>query len=109
MFAYLPNSMAMTLCRPNMLRYSSWTAVCIQDVEKSAIKSDIRLSSWAKLQHAAEESAIALGLDDHQYRADLSEFRTQSTLRAIDKQINEWKETIDWPTLNRKIKARFLL
>ena len=109
MFAYPTYSMAMALCRPNMLRYSSWTAVCIQNLEKSAIQSDIHLSNWAKLQHAAEDSAMALGLDDYQSHTNLSDFRTQSTLRALDMQINEWKETIDWRTLNRKMKSKFLL
>jgi hypothetical protein len=94
------NSMAMALRRSNMLRYSNWTADCIQMLENSGIPSDVQLSGWCKLQNTAEESVMALGLDDHHSRADLGDVRIQSILRALNKQINQWKEKTNWLDIN---------
>jgi hypothetical protein len=90
----------MTLRRSNMLRYSNWTAECIEVLEKSGMQSDAHLSGLCKLQHTAEESATALGLEDHHSRPDLGDIRIQSTLRALDKQLFQWKDKIDWTNLN---------
>lgn len=40
----------------------------------------------------------ALGLDDHHSRVDLSEMRVQSTLRALDKRLAQWKAESAWET-----------
>jgi hypothetical protein len=92
--------MAIALHRPNMLRYSNWTANCIHELESTTTEADHELAYWAKLHHLVEESSTALGLEDHNNQVNIGDLRIQSTLRALDKQLMQWKLKSNWDHLN---------
>jgi hypothetical protein len=92
--------MAVALRRPAMLRFSNWTADCLQVLEQSNISIDREMTAWVKLQHIAEESVTLLGFD-HESHVDLNDSRSQSLLRGFESQLASWKED-NWSFINGK-------
>jgi hypothetical protein len=92
--------MALALRRPTMLRFSNWTADCLQVLEQSNVSIDREMAAWVKLQHIAEESVILLGFD-HESPVNLNDSRSQSLLRGFEGQLSAWREK-NWTFINGK-------
>lgn len=84
----------MSLRLPNMLRFSSWMAECVEYLEKSenAAPTDKQFIAWVKLQRIVDECGSALALDDpRDTNVTLADQRVQATLAAFEKQLEAWK------------------
>jgi hypothetical protein len=82
--------MAFSLRRPQMFAYSTLVGKCVKGIENSSVPSDQQVAAWVQLQHIAEEAVIALGYDDIE-RVSLKDTKTQSMLKAYDRQLELWK------------------
>ena len=86
-------SVSMSLRLPNMLRFTSWMAECVDFLEASpdAAPTDKLFVSWVRLQHIVEEAAMNLGLDSDE-TVSLGEERVQLMLKTTEKQLESWKK-----------------
>jgi hypothetical protein len=87
-------SVSMSLRLPNMLRFSSWMADCVEYLENSefAAPTDKRFVAWVKMQRIVEECGSALALDDPSgSNVTLADQRIQATLSVCEKQLDAWR------------------
>lgn len=92
----------MSLRQPNMMRFTSWMAECVECLENSseAAPTDKRLAAWVKLQRIMEETVTSFALDDPDATVSLVDPRVQLRLKGFEKQLEEWKKNIDPHVMN---------
>ena len=89
--------MALSVRRPNMLRYNSWIGQC-QDVLASSpfgLPLDKSIVGWVKLLHISEEIATSFSFDDPGNMVGLSESRAPLMLKGFEKRLEIWKKGFD--------------
>ena len=89
-------STAMSLRLPNMLRFTSWMAECVDFLETSpeAAPTDKRFIAWVRLHHIIEDCARSLGFDDSDDTVSLDNERAQLILKGAEKQLEAWKTRV---------------
>lgn len=89
-------SLSMGLRLPNMLRFTSWMAECVDFLETSAeaAPTDKRFTAWVRLHHIIEDCAMSLGLDDSDETVSLDNERAQLMLKGAEKQLAAWKTRV---------------
>ncbi len=85
--------MSMSLRRPNLLRWTSYMADCVEFLETSpeAVESDKAYCQWIRIQHIAEDVGIQLSLDDCSLNPGISDPKVQYTLKTFERQLAEWR------------------
>ncbi len=106
---FLCSSVSISLRRPNMLRFSSWMADCMEYLEASpdAAPTDKLLMAWIRFERIMEECANSFSFDDPSAAPSLMEPRTQLMLKGFEKQLETWKTSIAPSIMNRMRIYRF--
>lgn len=87
-----------------MLRFTNWMGESIDTLQNhpDAAPTDKRLIAWVMLQRIMEASSSSLALDDTSADVNLADPRTQLTLKAFERQLEEWKRSIPPGVMSRK-------
>ncbi|EAU38534.1 predicted protein [Aspergillus terreus NIH2624] len=90
---FLAVHVTVSLRRTILVRWNSYMDECIDILEKSpdALPSDKRMIQWAKLSHIMEDINVQFFTDDTGFDGSMFEPKMQYTLRAFEKQLEEWK------------------
>ncbi|KAJ6261735.1 hypothetical protein Dda_2534 [Drechslerella dactyloides] len=93
---WMCSNLAMSLRRPNLLRYSEYIGECVDFIEKSpeATINDKIICQWVKLQRITEEVGIAFGYEDSVAKVNLAETRIQFALKGFERQLEEWEKNL---------------
>ncbi|KAK6539304.1 hypothetical protein TWF694_009537 [Orbilia ellipsospora] len=93
---WMCSNVAMSLRRPNLLRYSAYMGECVEFIEKSpeATLNDKIICQWVKLQRITEEVGIAFGYEDAVAKVNLAETRIQFALKGFERQMEEWEKNL---------------
>ncbi|KAK6340211.1 hypothetical protein TWF730_001978 [Orbilia blumenaviensis] len=93
---WMCSNVAMSLRRPNLLRYSAYMGECVEFIEKSpeATLHDRIICQWVKLQRITEEVGIAFGYEDSVAKVNLAETRIQFALKGFERQLEEWEKNL---------------
>lgn len=99
------SSVSISTRRPNMLRFTTWMAECVDYLETSqdAAPTDKRLVAWVRLQRIMEEFGTAFAFDDPSETVSLIEPRTQLMLKGFEKKLEIWKSNTPSLVLNGKL------
>ena len=86
----------MSLRRPNLLRFTSHMAECIDFIESSpdALDSDKLLCQWVRIQHIADDIALQLSLDDPNTTLSMADPKVTSALQTFEKKMDEWRAQV---------------
>lgn len=98
------NSVAVNMRRPNMLRFNSWMKECVNFLENLPMATvfDKRLIARVRLQNIAEEFASSLSLEDPDDSSIVLDSRTQLTVKAFERRLKTWKESVEPEIINGK-------
>ncbi|KAK6338684.1 hypothetical protein TWF696_009496 [Orbilia brochopaga] len=93
---WMCSNLAMSLRRPNLLRYTEYIGECVDFIEKSpeATINDKIICQWVKLQRITEEVGIAFGYEDSVAKVNLAETRIQFALKGFERQLEEWEKNL---------------
>ncbi|KAF3932629.1 hypothetical protein ABW19_dt0200584 [Dactylella cylindrospora] len=93
---WMCSNVAMSLRRPNLLRYAPYMGDCIEFIESSpeATVNDKVICQWIKLQRITEEVGIAFGYEDSVAKVNLAETRIQFALKGFERQLEEWEKNL---------------
>ncbi|KAF3925328.1 hypothetical protein ABW20_dc0108847 [Dactylellina cionopaga] len=93
---WMCSNVAMSLRRPNLLRYSAYMGECVEFIEKcpDATLHDRIICQWVKLQRITEEVGIAFGYEDAVAKVNLAETRIQFALKGFERQLEEWEKNL---------------
>lgn len=85
-------SVSMSLRLPNMLRFTTWMAECVEVLRMSpnAAPTDKAFIAWVELQRIVEDCAMNFGLDSDE-TVSLADERTQLKLKTTEKQLEAWR------------------
>ncbi len=103
---YLMCCMAsVALRRPNMVRFSTLMAECVDLLEASAdaVTTDRRLCAWVRLQCIMEQCAAICSMDDPSKVFSLEESRVRHMMKSFEKQIRDWKEDLAPGIMNESL------
>ncbi|KAI9885943.1 MAG: hypothetical protein M1823_002269 [Watsoniomyces obsoletus] len=98
-------NVSMSLRRPNLLRWTSYMADCVEFLETSpeAVESDKAFCQWIRIQHIAEDVGVQLSLDDPSLNPGISDLKVQYTLKTFERQLADWRaqlpKELDSPTV----------
>lgn len=83
----------MSLRRVNLVRWLPYMDECIEILEKSpdALPSDKTMVRWAKLAQIIEEIYVQFASDDIPSVVSFSDPKSLYTLKALEKQLEQWK------------------
>ena len=83
----------MSLRRPNLLRFTSHMAECIDFIESSpdALESDRLLCQWVRIQHIADDVGLQLSLDDPNTTLSMADPKVASALQTFERKMDEWR------------------
>lgn len=89
-------SIAMSLRRPTMIRYSNYIGESIKLLETSpeARPSDRMLIEMAKLQKIGEDVFLTFEFEDPAANISITEPRIQLSLRSFIQRLEEWKANV---------------
>ena len=87
-------SAAMSLRRPLLLRWSTYTDECLEILASApdAQPTDRWLCHLVRIQHIAEEVGLQFSMDDPASVVSLADTKTQYHLKAFERQLHEWKQ-----------------
>lgn len=90
-----PCSIAMRMCRPNMLQWTSGMSECLDVLENSPEVSllDRRLAAWVRLQNIADDWSKSMGLINS---------HVELSLKGFERQLQKWKEDAGPGVINSK-------
>ncbi|EWC43623.1 hypothetical protein DRE_01510 [Drechslerella stenobrocha 248] len=93
---WMCSNLAMSLRRPNLLRYTSYIGDCVEFIERSpqSTVNDKIICQWVKLQRITEEVGIAFGYEDAVAKVNLAETRIQFALNGFERQLEEWEKNL---------------
>ena len=95
---------AISMRRPNMLRFNSWMNDCVLFLEDfpNVTMFDKRLVARVRLMNIAEEFASSLSLDDPDNKSIVLDSRTLRTMQAFERRLKSWKDSLDLDVMNGK-------
>ncbi|KAG6362618.1 hypothetical protein INS49_007710 [Diaporthe citri] len=105
---FLCSSMAMSYRRPTSLPYGPWVDDCIGTLEFSPgiHPNDCRLVEWIKLHRIAEESLLAVSMDDKS-TVDISDARTRFILKGCMEKVEIWRRSVTGDILNSTMEIHY--
>ena len=95
---------AMGLRRPNLIRWSSFMADCIEALESSpdAADSDKVLCQWVRSQHIAEEIGTQFSMDDPMANVSIADSKIQYALKGFERELDKWTSQVPTGIQSRK-------
>jgi hypothetical protein len=101
---------SMGLRRPNLIRWNSFMADCIEVLENSpeAARSDKELCQWARSQHIAEEIGTQFSMDDPVANVSIADSKVQYALKAFERDLEKWSNQIPVDVQSRKLRVYVL-
>jgi hypothetical protein len=95
---------AMGLRRPNLIRWTSFMAECVDVLENSpdAAPSDKSLCQWVRSQHIAEEVGAQFSMDDPAATVSISDSKVQYALKGFERDLQKWSSQIPPEAFSRK-------
>ncbi|KAI9698260.1 MAG: hypothetical protein M1820_007530 [Bogoriella megaspora] len=95
------SSVAISLRRPNMLRFNANVENCARILKESPIESkyDPILSAWVHLNHIGEQIAVAFSYDDPSSGFSLDANRSDLMIKGFRKELNVWESSQDMKRL----------
>lgn len=96
---------SMGLRRPNLIRWSSFTADCVQVLETSpeALPSDKSLCQWIRSQQIAEEVGTQFSMDDPGATVTLADPKIQYALKGFERDLEKWSSQIPPESVSRML------
>ncbi|RDL36804.1 Zn2 DNA-binding protein [Venustampulla echinocandica] len=87
---------SMGLRRPNLIRWTSFMADCIEFLETSpdAAPSDKVLCQWVRSQHMAEEVGTQFSMDDPMANVSIADSKVQYALKGFERDLDKWSSQI---------------
>lgn len=100
-----PNSTAMTLRRPNLVRWNRFMDECVEVLESSdaALPTDRLLCQQARLQHINEEIGQQFLMDDPAAAVTILDHRVPCAIKTFENQLRDWKCTAQKKYWNGKL------
>ena len=95
---------SMGLRRPNLIRWTSFMADCIEFLESSpeALPSDRSLCQWVRSQHIAEEVGTQFSMDDPVATVSIADTKVQYALKGFERDLEKWSSQVTPEALTRK-------
>lgn len=93
--------MAMTLRRPNLIRWNAYMDECVEVLETAddALPSDKALCQFVKLQHINEEVGQQFLMDDPSATITISDSPVQYALKVFESQLSGWSKAASASTV----------
>ncbi|TAQ88992.1 hypothetical protein B7494_g2656 [Chlorociboria aeruginascens] len=87
---------SMGLRRPNLIRWTSYMADCIEVLESSpeAVLSDKLLCQWVRSQHIAEEIGTQFAMDDPTANISIADLKVQYALKGFERDLEKWSDQV---------------
>ncbi|KAI9730439.1 MAG: hypothetical protein M1834_005949 [Cirrosporium novae-zelandiae] len=91
---FLAACSAMSLRRPNLIRWTSYMAECVETLENSpdAYPSDKLLTRWVKLQCIADDVGVHFSMDDPSASVGISDPKVPFALKNFEAQLAKWRQ-----------------
>ncbi|KAH7321607.1 hypothetical protein BKA65DRAFT_85175 [Rhexocercosporidium sp. MPI-PUGE-AT-0058] len=104
----ISTGVALSTRRPNMLRYNQWVGDYLESLASNptASQMDKYLVSWVRLLKITEEIGLAVGFEDVNNMANLSEPRIQIVMSGLQKTLQSWK-TLAGPDVNDALMIQY--
>jgi hypothetical protein len=95
-------SVSVSMRRPNMLRFNSWTKECLECLEGSQYSpsSVEMLVAWVKLVKIAEDISACMSYDDPVNIPTPSDSRGRLMLKIFEKELNSWRQESSANSMN---------
>jgi hypothetical protein len=102
---------SMGLRRPNLIRWSSFMADCVEGLENSpeAAPSDKVLCQWVRSQHIAEEVGTQFSMDDPVANISIADSKVQYALKGFERDLEKWSNGIPADVQSRKLHESNLM
>lgn len=93
---YLCCNASMGLRRPNLIRWTSFMADCLDVLEHSpeAAPSDKALCQWVRSQHIAEEIGTQFCMDDPVATVSIADSTVQYALKGFERDLEKWSSQV---------------
>lgn len=87
---------SMGLRRPNLIRWTSFMADCVEVLQHSpaALPSDKTLCEWVKSQQIAEEVGTQFSMDDPGATITIADPKVQYALKGFERELDKWSSQI---------------
>lgn len=101
---FLATNTSMAMHRPNLVRWSSFMAECMDVLESSpdAAPTDKYLCHLVWCHKLAEDVGIQFSMDDPSTAVSIADARTQYALRAFERELDKYRKSIPDDMLLRK-------
>jgi len=98
-------STALSLRRPNLIRWTNYMDECIEMLESSseALPSDKLLCQHVKLQHINEDVCVSFSMDDPSATVTMSDSKVQYALRGFERNLSDWTKAVPKSIYNSKL------
>lgn len=94
----ISTGVAMSMRRPNMLRFNKWINECLESVANNprATKLDTYLVHWVRVTKIQDELGQSLSFDDPSNMANLAEPMVQLKVTGFEKTLEAWKKVAEF-------------
>jgi hypothetical protein len=101
---------SMGLRRPNLIRWTSFMAECVDVLETSpeALPSDMTLCQWVKSQQIAEEVGTQFSMDDPSATISIADQKVQYALKGFERELEKWSSQVPPQSASRKLSQTVL-
>ena len=101
---YLASNTAMALHRPNLIRWTSFMAECVEVLTSSpqAAETDPYLYHLVWTHKLAEEIGVQFSMEDMGRASQLTELRTQHVLRGLERELEKYRAGVSPDLLHRE-------
>lgn len=95
---------SMGLRRPNLIRWTSFMAECVDVLQTSseALPSDMALCQWVKSQQIAEEVGTQFSMDDPSATISIADPKVQYALKGFERELEKWSSQVPPESASRK-------
>ncbi|KIW69857.1 hypothetical protein PV04_02180 [Phialophora macrospora] len=102
---YMCSNSSMSLRRPLLIRWSPYADECVDILSSSpdALPSDKYLCHLVRGQHIAEEIGLEFSMDDPASQVSLTDNKTQSHMKAFERQLAAWHDSATKDMLKKPI------
>ncbi|KAK1768430.1 putative fungal-specific transcription protein [Phialemonium atrogriseum] len=106
---FLATNTSMAMHRPNLVRWSSFMAECMDVLESSpdAAPTDKYLCHLVWCHKLAEDVGIQFSMDDPSTAVSIADARTQYALRAFERELDRYRKSIPDDMLLPTLKMSF--
>ncbi|KAJ6787399.1 hypothetical protein PWT90_10917 [Aphanocladium album] len=106
---YLASNTAMSLHRPNLIRWTSFMAESMEILETSvdAAPTDKYFCHLVWTHHLGEQIGTQLSMDDPDMVVDIADARTQYALRALERDLERYRNGVPPERMQATLKIGF--